>query len=158
MPLKKIKKFYSRRKEKYELEKLKRELKEKHGLEVDQMRLELDKIIKEKLHVEKGASIEKKDEYTTKEFSAVCPFSGLPDYGTLTVRYIPKERCLELKSYKYYLISFRTIGIFQEAATDRIFKDLKKILAPQYLFVETLYNTRGGIDSKCQMEFGETTY
>ncbi|MGA1823612.1 MAG: preQ(1) synthase [bacterium] len=97
-------------------------------------------------------------EYTTKEFSAVCPFSGLPDYGTLTVRYIPDEKCLELKSYKYYLVSFRTIGIFQEAATDRIFTDLKKILVPNYLFVETIYNTRGGIDSKCQMKLGEITY
>ena len=97
-------------------------------------------------------------EYTTKEFSAVCPFSGLPDYGTLTVRYIPRERCLELKSYKYYLVSFRNIGIYQEAATDRIFNDLKKLLAPQYLFVETVYNTRGGIDSKCQMELGKITH
>ena len=94
-------------------------------------------------------------EYATKEFSAVCPFSGLPDYGTLTVKYIPRKKCLELKSYKYYLISFRNVGIYQEAATDRIFKDLKKALAPHYLFVETVYNTRGGIDSKCQMEFGK---
>ncbi|MBN1522344.1 MAG: NADPH-dependent 7-cyano-7-deazaguanine reductase QueF [Candidatus Aureabacteria bacterium] len=94
-------------------------------------------------------------EYSTKEFSAVCPFSGLPDYGTLTVRYVPRRKCLELKSYKYYLVSFRNVGIYQEAATDRIFKDLKKALNPYYLFVETVYNTRGGIDSKCQMESGK---
>lgn len=94
-------------------------------------------------------------EYTTNEFSVVCPFSGLPDYGTLTVRYIPRESCLELKSYKYYLVSFRTIGIYQEAVTDHIFKDLKKMLDPHYLFVETVYNTRGGIDSKCQIEQGK---
>ncbi|MGA1867889.1 MAG: preQ(1) synthase [bacterium] len=92
-------------------------------------------------------------EYRTEEFSAVCPFSGLPDYGTLTIRYIPHKMCLELKSYKYYLVSFRSVGIYQEAATDRIFNDLKNILNPHYLFVETLYNTRGGIDARCQMEY-----
>jgi 7-cyano-7-deazaguanine reductase len=90
----------------------------------------------------------------SREFSAVCPFSGLPDYGTLTVRYVPRKACVELKSYKYYLISFRNVGIYQEAATDRIFRDLKKALRPYYLFVETVYNTRGGIDSKCQLEWG----
>ena len=94
-------------------------------------------------------------EYTTHEFSAVCPFSGLPDYATLTVRYIPRNKCLELKSYKYYIVSFRNIGIYQEAATDKIFKDLKKALNPHYLFVETIYNTRGGIDSKCIIEWGK---
>ena len=94
-------------------------------------------------------------EYSTSEFSAVCPFSGLPDYGTLAVKYIPRKKCLELKSYKYYLVSFRNVGIYQEAVTDRVFKDLKKALNPQYLFIETVYNTRGGIDSKCQMEFGK---
>ena len=94
-------------------------------------------------------------EYTTKEFSAVCPFSGLPDYAKLTVKYIPSKKCLELKSYKYYIVSFRNVGIYQEAATDRIFKDLKKALKPQYLYVETIYNTRGGIDSKCYIEWGK---
>ena len=77
-------------------------------------------------------------EYSTNEFSAVCPFSGLPDYGTLTVKYIPRKKCLELKSYKYYLVSFRNVGIYQEAVTDRVFKDLKKALNPHYLFVETV--------------------
>ena len=90
-------------------------------------------------------------------FSAVCPFSGLPDYGTITVKYIPRTKCLELKSYKYNLVSFRNIGIYQEAVTDRVFKDLKKSLSPHYLFVETVYNTRGGIDAKCQMEWGKAS-
>jgi|ERR1035437_7815985 7-cyano-7-deazaguanine reductase len=91
-------------------------------------------------------------EYCTKEFSAVCPFSGLPDIATVIVRYIPKNKLVELKSLKYYYISFRNVGIYQEKATDRIFKDLKKTLAPKYLYVETVYNTRGGIDAKCVME------
>ena len=91
-------------------------------------------------------------EYRTKEFSAVCPFSGLPDIAVVIVRYIPKTKLIELKSLKYYYISFRNVGIYQEKATDRIFHDLKRTLAPKYLYVETVYNTRGGIDAKCVME------
>lgn len=91
-------------------------------------------------------------EYKTKEFSAVCPFSGLPDIAEVIVRYIPKNKLAELKSLKYYYISFRNVGIYQEKVTDRVFKDLKKVLAPKYLYVETIYNTRGGIDAKCIME------
>ena len=91
-------------------------------------------------------------EYRTREFSAVCPFSGLPDIATVIVRYIPGKKLAELKSLKYYYISFRNVGIYQEKATDRIFTDLKKTLAPKYLYVETVYNTRGGIDAKCIME------
>ena len=91
-------------------------------------------------------------EYKTKEFSAVCPFSGLPDIATVIIRYIPDKKIVELKSLKYYFISFRNVGIYQEKATDRIFKDLKKVLKPKYLYLETIYNTRGGIDSKCVMK------
>jgi len=91
-------------------------------------------------------------EYRTKEFSAVCPFSGLPDIAEVIIKYIPSNKIIELKSLKYYFISFRNVGIYQEKATDRIFKDIKKILKPKYLYVETIYNTRGGIDAKCIME------
>ncbi len=94
-------------------------------------------------------------EYKTKEFSAVCPFSGLPDIAEVIIRYIPSSKIIELKSLKYYFVSFRNVGIYQEKATDRIFKDLKKILKPEYLYVETIYNTRGGIDAKCVMETGK---
>ena len=91
-------------------------------------------------------------EYRTKEFSAVCPFSGLPDMAAVIVRYIPKTKLVELKSLKYYYISYRNVGIYQEKVTDRIFNDLKKTLVPKYLYVETVYNTRGGIDARCIME------
>jgi 7-cyano-7-deazaguanine reductase len=91
-------------------------------------------------------------EYRTKEFSAVCPFSGLPDIGEVIIKYIPEKKIVELKSLKYYFVSFRNVGIYQEKATDRIFNDLKKLLKPKYLYVETNYNTRGGIDAKCIME------
>ncbi len=80
------------------------------------------------------------------EFSAVCPYSGLPDYGVLRVEYVPGSWLLELKSLKYYLISFREIGITQEEVTAIIFEDLMKHLEdPEYLVVETVYNVRGGI-------------
>ena len=63
-------------------------------------------------------------EISTDEFTAVCPYSGLPDFGTLTVRYVPSDRCLELKSLKYYLIGYRTVGIYQEHAANRVLDDL----------------------------------
>ena len=90
--------------------------------------------------------------YETKEFSCVCPFSGLPDFGSLKIEHIPSTCCVELKSYKYYLVSFRNVGIYQEAATNRIFQDLWQVLMPDYLKVTTVYNTRGGIDATCVIE------
>ena len=85
----------------------------------------------------------------TAEFSAVCPYSGLPDYATLTIRYTPSECCVELKSLKYYVISYRSVGIFQEHATARIAEDLYRVLAPQRLVVSTRYNVRGGFETSC---------
>lgn len=94
-------------------------------------------------------------QYTSREFSAVCPFSGLPDIATVVIEYIPGKSCIELKSLKYYFISFRNVGIYQEMATDRIFNDIYRVLKPHYLMVKTIYNTRGGIDSVCVMEKGK---
>ncbi len=88
----------------------------------------------------------------TIEFSAVCPYSGLPDYGRIVIEYVPNDRIVELKSLKYYLISFRNVGIYQEEATDRIYKDIKELLIPKELKVNLRYNTRGGIDVTCEME------
>lgn len=90
--------------------------------------------------------------YKTSEFSAVCPFSGLPDLATVIVEYVPDKLCIELKSLKLYYISFRDIGIFQENVTDRIFKDLWNLLMPHKLRITTEYSTRGGIDARCVME------
>jgi len=86
---------------------------------------------------------------TTGEFSAVCPFSGLPDIARVTIRYVPRSCCVELKSLKYYLTSYRNVGIYQEAVTKRIYGDLKRLLKPRKLRVETSYNTRGGMDVQC---------
>ena len=86
----------------------------------------------------------------TDEFSAVCPFSGLPDYSYLKIEYFPEGgKCVELKSFKYYIISFRNVGIYQEAATKRIYDDLKKLLDTNKIQVTTIYNTRGGFDTTC---------
>jgi len=88
----------------------------------------------------------------TREFSAVCPYSGLPDFALLRITYTPSDRCIELKSLKYYVTSYRSVGIFQEHATARIAEDLFKVLAPQRLAVTTVYNTRGGFDTSCTVE------
>ncbi len=86
----------------------------------------------------------------TDEFSAVCPFSGLPDLADVIIEYFPTGgKCVELKSLKYYFVSFRNVGIYQEAVTKRIHTDLKVALKTDKLQVTTLYNTRGGFDTTC---------
>lgn len=90
--------------------------------------------------------------YETDEFTAVCPFSGLPDIGKVVIVYVPGRFLVELKSLKYYFISFRNVGIYQEAATNRIYIDLNALLRPKYLMVKTVYNIRGGITSTCVMD------
>ena len=85
----------------------------------------------------------------TNEFTAVCPYSGLPDFARLRIRYVPVRKCVELKSLKYYVTSFRNVGIFQEHATAKIAEDLLGVLRPRRLTVTTIYNTRGGFDTTC---------
>ena len=86
----------------------------------------------------------------TDEFSAVCPFSGLPDIAYVKIEYFPTGRkCVELKSLKYYFVSFRNVGIYQEAATKRIYSDLLSALGSKQLMVTTIYNIRGGFQTTC---------
>lgn len=86
----------------------------------------------------------------TKEFSAVCPFSGLPDIAYVKMEYYPDGgKCIELKSLKYYFTSFRVVGLYQEGVTERIYNDLKKVLKTDRIRVTTIYNTRGGFDTTC---------
>lgn len=87
----------------------------------------------------------------TREFSAVCPYSGLPDYALLRITYTPSDRCVELKSLKYYVMSYRSVGIFQEHATARIVEDLFRSLQPKRLEVMTVYNVRGGFETTCRV-------
>ncbi len=96
--------------------------------------------------------------YETSEFSAVCPYSGLPDIAKVIIEYIPNRLIVELKSLKYYFVSYRNVGIYQEDATNKIFKDLKALLKPKYMKITTIYKTRGGIDSSCCIEKGKKTF
>ena len=86
----------------------------------------------------------------TDEFSAVCPFSGLPDIAYVKIEYYPTGgKCVELKSLKYYFVSFRNVGIYQEAATKRIYDDLHSALETDQLMVTSIYNIRGGFQTTC---------
>ena len=86
----------------------------------------------------------------TDEFSAVCPFSGLPDIAYVKIEYFPTGgKCVELKSLKYYFVSFRNVGIYQEAATKRIYSDLLSTLDSKQLMITTIYNIRGGFQTTC---------
>ena len=93
--------------------------------------------------------------YQMNEFAAVCPFSGLPDTGIVWVDYIPQNKLVELKSLKYYFVSFRNVGIYQEDLTSRIFNDLNPLLEPEELLIKTRYSTRGGIDTTCTINSNE---
>jgi len=86
-------------------------------------------------------------EIQNPEFTAVCPRTGLPDFGTITVRYIPDEECLELKSLKYYYLEYRNRGIFYEEAINRILDDLVLSCHPRLMEVEGEFSTRGGMRS-----------
>jgi len=86
----------------------------------------------------------------TNEFSAVCPFSGLPDIAKVKIEYFPTGgKCIELKSLKYYFTSFRNVGIYQEAVTKRIYDDLSSILKTKKIQITTIYNIRGGFKTVC---------
>ena len=86
----------------------------------------------------------------TNEFSAVCPFSGLPDIARVKIEYFPNGgKCIELKSLKYYFTSFRNVGIYQEAVTKRIYDDLSSILKTKKIQITTIYNIRGGFKTVC---------
>ncbi|MGH9194677.1 MAG: preQ(1) synthase [Acidimicrobiia bacterium] len=86
----------------------------------------------------------------TDEFTAVCPWSGLPDFGKIMIHYLPKAKILELRSLKYYLLSYRNVGIYQEHATRRILEDLVKVTEPQWMEVVLDYKVRGGIHTVCR--------
>ena len=79
------------------------------------------------------------------EFTCVCPMTGQPDFATISIRYVPDQLCVELKSLKLYLWSFRDEGHFHEAVTNQILDDLVGLLSPRQITVEGAFNVRGGI-------------
>ncbi len=84
---------------------------------------------------------------TVPEYTSVCPKTGLPDFAVLTLTYMPRGRCLELKSLKEYLLAYRNLGIFYENAVNRILDDVVKAARPVWARVEGKFTPRGGITS-----------
>ncbi|HEX6923171.1 MAG TPA: preQ(1) synthase [Bacillales bacterium] len=91
----------------------------------------------------------------TNEFTSVCPWSGLPDFADIRISYIPNESLVEMKSLKYYLTSYRNVGIYQEHATNRILEDLVDLLKPKYMKIEATWNSRGGLGTETVCEHTE---
>lgn len=89
------------------------------------------------------------------EFTSLCPKTGQPDFGKITMEYIPDKFCVELKSLKIYLSSFRNDGIFYESITNKILDDLVFICKPRYMKVTADFNVRGGISSLIVAEFNK---
>jgi 7-cyano-7-deazaguanine reductase len=81
------------------------------------------------------------------EFTSVCPKTGLPDFGVLTLRYVPRRRCLELKSFKEYLLEYRDLGIFQENVVNRVLEDVVRAARPLWAEVRGEFRPRGGIST-----------
>lgn len=90
---------------------------------------------------------------STEEFTAVCPFSGLPDFATIKIDYIPNKTIIELRSLKYYLLSYRNVGIYQEHLVNRILDDLTACCKPKWMKVTTDYRVRGGIHTLASREY-----
>ena len=82
---------------------------------------------------------------TILEFTCLCPRTGLPDFGTITIHYLPDKRCLELKSLKTYIVAFRNVGIFNENAVNRILDDVARACKPKRAVVKGEFSTRGGM-------------
>jgi len=82
---------------------------------------------------------------TIPEYTSICPRTGLPDFGTITIHYLPEKKCLELKSLKYYILAYRNLGIFYENAVNRILDDVTRACQPKWAVVRGEFTTRGGM-------------
>ncbi len=92
------------------------------------------------------------------EFTSLCPKTGQPDFATITLEYIPGDLCVELKSFKFYLQSYRNDGIFFESVTNKILDDLVEVTKPRFMKVTAEFNTRGGISSFIEAEYEDEDY
>ena len=86
-------------------------------------------------------------EIVMPEFTSVCPKTGLPDFGKIVLRYVPDKKCLELKSFKMYLLAYRNVGIFNENAVNRVLDDLVAACKPVGATVTGKFTARGGLSS-----------
>ena len=89
------------------------------------------------------------------EFTSVCPKTGLPDFATITIEYIPNKFCLELKSLKYYLLEYRDMGIFMENTANKILDDVVKAAKPKCARIIADFTPRGGLKSQIVAEYGK---
>ncbi|MDH4261755.1 MAG: preQ(1) synthase [Spirochaetia bacterium] len=87
------------------------------------------------------------------EFTAICPKTGLPDFGVIIISYRPAKYCLELKSLKEYFIFYRNLGIFHENVVNKVFEDILNACKPNALKVKAVYNVRGGITTSVEREY-----
>ncbi len=92
-------------------------------------------------------------EIVAPEFTSVCPKTGQPDFGTMTIRYVPDRRCVELKSLKFYLQRYRNEGIFYENVTNRILDDLVAVIQPRRITLQAAFTPRGGITTTVTARF-----
>jgi 7-cyano-7-deazaguanine reductase len=92
--------------------------------------------------------------HRANEFTSVCPKTGQPDFGVITISYIAAKKCIELKSLKFYLQSFRNEGIFYENVVNRILEDLAGLLKPKWMEVKGEFSVRGGVNSTITAEYG----
>ncbi len=94
-------------------------------------------------------------EITTRfpEYTSVCPKTGLPDYGTITIQYRPRKLCLELKALKMYLLAYRNLGIFYENAVNRILRDIVDATRPESCVVRGEFTPRGGLTTTVEARF-----
>lgn len=89
------------------------------------------------------------------EYTSVCPMTGLPDFGGITLVYIPNKTCVELKSFKFYIHGYRNLGIFYENAVNRILKDFVSACKPKWAYIKGEFTPRGGIRSTIEAEHGK---
>lgn len=89
------------------------------------------------------------------EFTSLCPISGLPDFGCMMIRYKPNDKIVELKSLKYYLLQYRSVGIFYEHVVNRILEDLVSFVRPKFMEVVGTFTPRGGITTTARVEYKE---
>jgi 7-cyano-7-deazaguanine reductase len=92
------------------------------------------------------------------EYTSVCPKTGLPDYGTITIEYMPRKLCLELKSLKMYLLSYRSLGIFYENAVNRILRDIVSAIHPVWCEVRGEFTPRGGLTTSILSRYPRQPY
>lgn len=91
--------------------------------------------------------------HNAPEFTSLCPKTGQPDFATITVEYVPDKLCIELRSLKFYLHSYRNDGLFFESATNKILNDLVAVCKPRYMLITAEFNVRGGISSIIEAEY-----